>query len=101
MRTKKKEFQPGHGYSKEDWDAVDSPELTDEEIASLRPAKDVLSPEFFKAVEAAKRMGRPPIDAPKQAVTLRLSPDTIDKFKRGGDGWRSKMSEALDKAKVG
>jgi uncharacterized protein (DUF4415 family) len=99
--TIKKEFRAGRGYSKEDWDAVDSPELTDTEIASMRPAKEVLPPEFFKAVETARRMGRPRIEAPKQAVTLRLSPDTVEKFKRSGDGWRSKMAEMLDKAKVG
>ena len=36
LRTK---FEPGRGYTKEDWDAVDSPELTDEVLASLRPAR--------------------------------------------------------------
>ncbi|PDV89929.1 hypothetical protein CO652_00450 [Rhizobium sp. H4] len=35
------EFHPGRGYTKEDWDAVDSPELTDEELAKARPFREV------------------------------------------------------------
>jgi hypothetical protein len=42
-----KEFKPGRGYSREDWDAIDSPELTDEELARMRPARDVLPKAFF------------------------------------------------------
>ena len=33
----KTEFEPGRGYTKEDWDAVDSPPLTDAELAQMRP----------------------------------------------------------------
>lgn len=32
-----KAFEPGPGYTKEDWDAVDRPSLTEAEIASMRP----------------------------------------------------------------
>jgi uncharacterized protein (DUF4415 family) len=49
-----KVFVPGQGYTREDWDAVDSPELTDEEIASLRPAREVLPPELFAALTERK-----------------------------------------------
>ena len=31
--------EAGRGFTKEDWDSVDSPELTDEELASMRPAR--------------------------------------------------------------
>lgn len=35
-RTRKsKTFEPGHGYTKEEWDAVDFPELTDEDRKSV------------------------------------------------------------------
>ena len=37
MRTRKK---PSH-IKQEDWDAVDSPPLTDEELAALRPLREV------------------------------------------------------------
>lgn len=32
-----KPFDPECGYTKQDWDAVDSPEATDEELATARP----------------------------------------------------------------
>ena len=46
-----KEFKPGRGYTEADWDAVDFPEMTDEELANARPARDVLPPAFFEAME--------------------------------------------------
>lgn len=55
-----KAFQPGQGYSKEDWDAVDFPEMNDYELADMRPAREVLPLEFFKAIEEhRKSRGRP------------------------------------------
>ncbi len=45
--TIKKNFETGCGYTKEDWSAVDSSPLTDEELAHLKPAKEVLSASFF------------------------------------------------------
>ena len=39
MKTLKK-FTPGRGYTKEDWDAVDSPK-TAEEMAQARPFAEV------------------------------------------------------------
>jgi uncharacterized protein (DUF4415 family) len=94
-----KTFQPGRGYSREDWDAVDSPELTDEEIATLRPAHDVLPPAFFEAFEreAAKR-GRPPAVSPKRQITLRLDEEIILRYKQSGKGWQSRMNDALRKS---
>ncbi|EUC01305.1 Protein of unknown function DUF4415 [Rhizobium sp. CF080] len=94
-----KEFQPGRGYTKEDWDAVDSPPLTDEELASMRPAREVMPPEFFEAIEELRRTrGRPKLETPKVAVTLRLEPDVLEKFKARGKDWRAKMAEELRKA---
>ncbi|MDW9471890.1 hypothetical protein GOB07_04530 [Sinorhizobium meliloti] len=99
-RTRKsKTFEPGHGYTKEEWDAVDFPELTDEELTNMRPARDVLPPEFFKAMEEHRRSrGRPSLEHPKKQVTLRLDEDVIAKFRAGGKGWQSRMNEALRKA---
>jgi uncharacterized protein (DUF4415 family) len=72
-RKLRTEFEPGRGYTKEDWDGVDSPELTDEELAHMRPAQEALPPEFFKALETARRSrGRPTLENPKKQVTLRL-----------------------------
>ncbi|WP_330167798.1 BrnA antitoxin family protein [Bartonella grahamii] len=97
--TIKKTFETGCGYTKEDWDAVDSPPLTDEELARLKPAKDVLPPSFFKYVtEERRKRGRPPVESPKQAVTLRLDPNVIASFKKQGKDWRTRMGEVLKKA---
>lgn len=91
-----KEFEPGHGFSREDWDAVsDSPEFTKEEIAAAKPFAEA----FPALAENIKRgRGRPRLDAPKEAVTLRLSPETVARFKASGDDWRARMSEALEEA---
>jgi uncharacterized protein (DUF4415 family) len=89
-----RKFVPGRGYTKADWDAVDSPELTDEELATARPFADV----FPGPVEIiGSRRGRPKLDAPKEAVTLRLDPETLARFKAQGDDWRKRMSDILDK----
>jgi uncharacterized protein (DUF4415 family) len=44
--------------------------------------------------------GRPRVPAPKEAVTLRLDPATLDKFRAAGKDWRAAMVRVLDKAKV-
>lgn len=99
-KTQKK-FTEGRGYTREDWEAVDSPELTEDELARMKPARDVLPPDFFKAVEESRRArGRPRVEAPKEAVTLRLDPTLLTRFKATGKNWRAKMVEVLERAKV-
>lgn len=90
------EFQPGRGYSREDWDAVsDNPELTEEEMRQARPFAEV----FPQLAENIKRgRGRPPVENPKQQVTLRLDADVIERFKAGGPGWQSRINDELRKA---
>lgn len=48
--------------------------------------------------EAPKRRGRPPTDARKVPVTIRLDADVVAGFKAGGTGWQSRMNAALRKA---
>jgi uncharacterized protein (DUF4415 family) len=97
-RLMHKEFQPGHGHTQEDWDAVDSPDMTEEELAQLRPAKDVLPAEFFEAMDkAAARRGRPSLESPKKQVTLRLDADLIARYKASGKGWQSRINDDLRK----
>lgn len=43
------------------------------------------------------RRGRPRLDTPKQPVSLRLDRDLVDWFKRGGDGWQTRMNDELRK----
>lgn len=75
----------------------DNPELTDAQIAKARPFKDVF-PDLHASIKRSR--GRPKVENPKEAVTLRLSPDTVEKFKAAGDDWRAKMAKALERAKV-
>lgn len=78
----------------------DNPELTDEQIANMRPFREVF-PDLAASIdrEIAKR-GRPPLDKTKKPVTIRLNPETIEKFKATGKGWQSRISDILDATKV-
>ncbi|MEZ5781833.1 MAG: BrnA antitoxin family protein [Rhizobiaceae bacterium] len=88
-------------YSRADWDEVsDNPELTAEEISNLRPAKEVLPSAFFKELDKARKSrGRPKLENAKEAVTLRLDPAVVERFKATGENWRAKMVEAVEAAK--
>ncbi|HXY58808.1 MAG TPA: BrnA antitoxin family protein [Methylocystis sp.] len=90
----RKTFAPGRGYSKEDWAAVDSPELTDEQLAQATPFA-----EAFPDLAAAARRGRGPQKAPtKERVTLRLDRAALAAFRATGPGWQSRVDEAVQKA---
>lgn len=74
----------------------DAPEATDAQLAQARPFGEV-----FPALAEAMRKnagGRPRSDAPKVAVSLRLDPDVVARFKAGGPGWQSRMNKALREA---
>ena len=89
----KKAFKPGQGFTKQDWDDVQSPEMTDEQIAQARPFAEV-----FPELAASIRRGRGPNKAPtKTLVSLRLSGEVIDKYKAGGAGWQSRIDADLRK----
>jgi uncharacterized protein (DUF4415 family) len=64
-----------------------APELTDDwfDKAEIRYGDEVI------------RRGRPPLDAPKKLVSLRLDRDVIERFRAGGPGWQSRINAALRK----
>ncbi len=75
----------------------DNPEWTMEMIAKARPAKEVL-PKIFGARTAAtmlKPRGRPKSPESKVAISLRLSPDTLARWKASGPGWQTRMANVL------
>jgi uncharacterized protein (DUF4415 family) len=89
---------PGRGYSKADWDAVsDNPEWTAEDFARAKTFAEVF-PDLAASIKRAR--GRPRLESSKEAVTLRLDPSTLARFRASGKNWRAKMAEVLDKAKV-
>jgi uncharacterized protein (DUF4415 family) len=56
---------------------VDTRELTDEEFNRLRP------------------LGRPKAEVTKERITIRLSPEVVEKFRATGSGWQTRMDKAL------
>ncbi|MCG5241895.1 BrnA antitoxin family protein [Azospirillum doebereinerae] len=90
------DFEPGHGYTREDWDAVsDNPEWTEDDIKKAKPFAEVF-PQFAESIKRGR--GRPPAENPKQQVTLRLDAEVIGRFKAEGPGWQSRINDALRKA---
>jgi uncharacterized protein (DUF4415 family) len=92
-----KGFTPGRGYTKADWDAVDSPELTDEQLAQARPFAEVF-PDLAESIRRSR--GRPKAEKRLQHVSIRLDPEVVAKFKATGKGWQSRINEVLKAAKI-
>lgn len=79
---------------------ADNPPLTDDQLASMRPAREVV-PEIVTAYEAGKvrtRVRGPQKSPTKVPVYMRLSPEVVGHFKAGGSGWQTRIDEALKKA---
>ena len=75
----------------------DNPEWTMAMLAKARPAREVL-PKIFGARTAAtmlKPRGRPKSPESKVAISLRLSPDTLARWKATGPGWQTRMAKVL------
>ena len=73
----------------------DDEELSDEQLAQARPFAEVF-PELAASIR--RSVGRPRSGNAKRAVTLRLSPKTLEKFEALGPDWRARMAEVLEKA---
>jgi uncharacterized protein (DUF4415 family) len=95
-KPSKPEFKKGQEFTRADWDAVDSPPATKAELAQARPFAEVF-PELAEKMRK-NLTGRPALARPKQAVSIRLDQDVIDKFKAQGPGWQSRINEVLKKA---
>jgi len=62
-----------------------------------------LTREWFEKADQYKngvlvKRGRRPLENPKQAISLRVDADVLDKFKADGPGWQGRMNDALRKA---
>jgi uncharacterized protein (DUF4415 family) len=68
-------------------DPDDAPELTDEDFRRA---------DIYEGEKLIRR-GRPPAANPKQSTSLRLDPDVVAYFRRGGRGWQSRINAALRK----
>jgi len=65
----------------------EAPELTDEQLARA---------DVYHGDKLIRR-GRPPLERPKEAVKLRLSPDVLVHFRAGGPGWQTRINAELEK----
>ncbi|KQT69796.1 MULTISPECIES: BrnA antitoxin family protein [unclassified Aureimonas] len=90
-----KPFDPAHaaanGYTRDDWDAVDSPELTEEELAEFKPMREAL-PDLHAALRAARQRGPARTKTP---VSIRLDDDLLAKLRASGPGWQSRVNDAV------
>ena len=74
----------------------DTFEWTTEEFAEARPASEVLPRGLYEAAVKRRRGQRGPQKAPvKKAITLRIDPDILARYKATGPGWQSRMNDAL------
>jgi len=76
----------------------DAPEATDEELALAKPFAELFP---VLAAKMRKSAGRPRLDDPKQAISIRLDRDVVEKFKATGSGWQGRINDVLKKAKIG
>lgn len=67
-------------------------ELTPEDLAQFKPARDVLSEGLMAKL---KKPGRPLSSNPKVSTTVRLDAEVIAFFKATGKGWQTRMNEVL------
>jgi len=44
---------------------------------------------------AARRRGRPKLEAPKEAVKLRLDADVLAALRASGEGWQTRINDTL------
>ena len=79
------------GYTQADLDEVsDNPELTDEQLASVRPFAEA----FPDLAATIRRRGKQKAPT-KVSTTLRLSPEVVEHFRKTGSGWQSRIDGAL------
>jgi uncharacterized protein (DUF4415 family) len=77
-------------------DPEDAPELTDdffEQGAWQVGDKPVSRPEAQQ--EMARRRGRPAGSGGKVSTTIRFDAEILDAFKATGEGWQTRMNDAL------
>ncbi|MGO8954432.1 MAG: BrnA antitoxin family protein [Rhodomicrobium sp.] len=90
-RQKKK---PDH-ITQEDWDAVDSPPLTEKMLRNLRPTREVMPPHLFEKLVRAHEERQAQAAKEHEEVTLSVERGVVEHFQAGGGDWRGRMSAAL------
>lgn len=95
MNEKYIEYENGEKILLDDDDA---PELDASFFAEAMPYPH-LPQEAAQAVEnTRKRQGRPPVEQPKQAISVRLDADVLAWLKSEGNGYQSRINAILREA---
>ncbi|MFM0210754.1 BrnA antitoxin family protein [Paraburkholderia sediminicola] len=74
---------------------------TDEEDAAINrgiaadPDTYEVSDEDFKKMKRLGARGRPRLETPKVLLSVRYDADIVETFKATGDGWQTRMNDAL------
>jgi uncharacterized protein (DUF4415 family) len=74
---------------------------TDEEDAAINrgiaedPDTFEVPPEDFKKMKRLGARGRPRLETPKVLLSVRYDADIVERFKATGDGWQTRMNDAL------
>ena len=68
-------------------------DLSEVYMSLFRPAHEVLLPELQKTL--GMRVRGPQKEPPKVSTTIRLSPEVVEAFRAGGDGWQTRIDAAL------
>ena len=66
-------------------------ELTAADMKRFRPAAEVLP----NALRAKLKVRGPQISPTKERITIRLSPEVVQRFRDTGDGWQTRLDTAL------
>jgi uncharacterized protein (DUF4415 family) len=72
----------------------DNPLWTKEDFARAKRPEDVLPPEVLAQFPKHRGPQKAPTKVP---ISIRLSRDVLDYFKRGSRGWQSRIDQALRK----
>jgi len=69
---------------------------TDTDWIDEDDAPDLSTPEYqAKFAAVTPQRGRPKAEAPKISTTIRLDADVLEAFRATGQGWQSRINEAL------
>jgi len=74
---------------------------TDEEDAAINrgiaadPDTYEVPDEDFKKMKRLGARGRPRLETPKILLSVRYDADIVERFKATGDGWQTRMNDAL------
>ena len=78
----------------------DNPAWTKDTFARARPAREVL-PKLFSKSSSDKMLrprGRPKSADARISISLRLPPQTLERWKATGPGWQTRMTKVLTRA---